>query len=194
MTDPASTPAPARQSNNPPPPADPSAPAYSPDPQQQLAWLDHELDLQLSAYRHRRERDKHKAFALQLATVTLSATITVLLGLRTTGTVQQRLADIALALGAIITVLAAAEAFFTHRGLWLLRTHTVRDLETLRRHLDYYRAGLGTQAPDPATVQRYLAELDTALATDHTTWQQLRATTHTPDAIGTRPRSNRGAA
>jgi hypothetical protein len=143
----------------------------------QLAWLHRELDQQLSTYRRRRKRDKRKAFVLQMATVTLSATITVLLGLRTTGAAQQWLADIALALGAIITVLAAAEAFFTHRGLWILRTHTVRRLETLARHLDYQLSQLSGQPLEPTVVDRYATELDDILNEDYTRWQQLRATT-----------------
>jgi hypothetical protein len=163
-----------------------SSPATSPSPANsaaQLAWLHQELDRQLSVHRRRRKRDKRKAFVLQMATVTLSATITVLLGLRTFGAAQQRLADIALALGAIITVLAAAEAFFTHRGLWILRTHTVRRLETLARHLDYQLSRLSGQPLEPTILDRYAAELDDILNEDYTRWQQLRATapeTRTP--------------
>jgi len=144
--------------------------------------LQEELARQLTAYRRRRKRDKRKAFGLQMATVTLSATITVLLGVRTTGTAEDRLADIALALGAVITVLAAAEAFFAHRGLWILRTETVRNLEAFARRLDYYRAGLDSRAPDPAVVDALRAELDAALTADHTAWQRLRATSAVTDA------------
>jgi hypothetical protein len=156
-----------------------SSPATSPGPTDgaaQLTWLHQELDRQLSTYRRRRKRDKRKAFALQMATVTLSATITVLLGLRTAGTTQQRLADIALAFGAIITVLAAAEAFFTHRGLWIIRTHTVRRLETLARHLDYQQIGSGGRPLEPTVLDRYATELEDILNEDYTRWKQLRAT------------------
>ena len=106
-----------------------------------------------------------------------TAAITVLLGLRTIGTAQQRLADIALALGAVITVLAAAEAFFSHRGLWILRTQTVRRLETLARHLDYQQTRSAGQPLEPAILDRYAAELDDILSEDYIRWQQLRATT-----------------
>src|SRR5262249_12302877 len=153
-----------------------SSPAISPGPADsaaQFAWLHQELACQLSPYRRRRKRDKRKAFVLQMATVTLSATITVLLGWRTTGTTQQRLADIALALGAIITVLAAAEAFFTHRGLWILRTPTVRRLETLARRLDYQQNRSADQLLEPSVLDRYATELDDILNEDHTRWQQL---------------------
>src|SRR5206468_11572693 len=115
-------------------PAEPSTASSgsgSNNSKEHFTWLQHELNRQLTAYRRRRKRDKRKAFVLQMATVILSATITVLLGIRATGFVQQYLTDIAIALGAIITVLAAAEAFFGHRGLWILRSHTVRRLEAL---------------------------------------------------------------
>jgi hypothetical protein len=159
------------------PVSSPAAGAGPADSAAQLAWLRQELDRQLSAYRRRRKRDKRKSFALQMATVTLSAAITVLLGLRTTGTAQQRLADIALALGAIITVLAAAEAFFSHRGLWILRTRTVRRLETLARHLDYQLSRSAGQPLERAVLDRYATALDDILNEDYTRWQQLRATT-----------------
>jgi hypothetical protein len=162
------------------PDVSPSSPATSPSPPDstaQFAWLHQEAGRQLSNYRRRRRRDKRKAFVLQMATVTLSATITVLLGLRTTGTTQQRLADIALILGAVITVLAAAEAFFTHRGLWILRTHTVRRLETLIRRLDYQQTRSLGHPLEPTALDRYAAELDDILSEDQTRWQQLRATT-----------------
>jgi hypothetical protein len=130
-----------------------------------------------------------------MATVTLSAAITVLLGLRTTGTTQQRLADIALALGAIITVLVAAEAFFTHRGLWILRTRTVRRLETLARHLDYQQTRSAGRSLEPTVLDRYATELDDILNEDDTRWQQLRATTpetrSTPETAGKASTSTR---
>jgi hypothetical protein len=110
-----------------------------------------------------------------MATVTLSGAITVLLGLRVTGVAERRLDDIALTMGALITVLAAAEAFFTHRGLWILRTVTVHRLETLRRRVEYYRSGLGESDPTGAAVDGHFAELDRILAQDEVAWQQLRA-------------------
>lgn len=163
--------------------------SISSDPVAKMAWLHGELDQQVTVYRRRRRRDKRKAFALQMATVTLSATITVLLGLRVTGNVQQTLADIALALGALITVLAAAEAFFAHRGLWILRTETVRNLEALRRHIAYYESGLDGTPAGSGDVDRYQAELDQILAADHVVWQRLRQSSTEQTAPGILPAS-----
>jgi hypothetical protein len=202
---PPGTPRPPSDDPRPSPPAapvpgtapQPAAPGTTPqdgatgspagDSAARLTWLHQELGRQLAAYRRRRKRDKRKAFGLQMATVTLSATITVLLGVRATGTTQERLADVALALSAIITVLAAAEAFFAHRGLWILRTETVRNLEAFARRLDYFQAGLDGQPPDPATVEELQAELDGILAADHTAWQHLRAATSASPDTADRP-------
>jgi hypothetical protein len=138
-------------------------------------FLRAELNKQQERFARRRQRDKRKAFTLQMATVTLSASITVLLGLRLTAGIQQTLANVALALGALVTVLAAMEAFFNHRGLWISRTVTVRRLEELRRHVDYKLAGLSDGEISPQLVDELLAELDHIVADDNKSWLRLRS-------------------
>ena len=139
----------------------------------QWQFLHRQVDRQLALFGRRRRRDKRKAFGLQMATVTLSATITVLLGLRTAGPTRTVLLNIALGLGALITVLAAAEAFFTHRRLWVLRTNTVRRLEALSRHVDFHTAGADGRPPDAGVLTASLAELDAIIADDQKAWQHL---------------------
>lgn len=141
----------------------------------QLGFVRNEVERQLALYRRRRRRDKRKAFTLQMATVCLSATITVLLGLRTAGDVRTWLLNIALVLGALVTVLAAAEAFFTHRRLWVLRTTTVRRLEGLARRLGFLAAGPESNS-DQAALDRCLAELNRILSDDQKAWLHLRET------------------
>ena len=137
-------------------------------------FLRGEVDRQLAQFGRRRRRDKRKAFGLQMATVTLSATITVLLGLRTSDATRTWLLNIALGLGALITVLAAAEAFFTHRRLWVLRTATVRRLETLSRHVDFHMTGAdGRPTSDGGVLATCLTELDAIVAGDQKAWQHL---------------------
>jgi hypothetical protein len=83
------------------------------------------------------------------------------------------LLNIALVLGALITVLAAAEAFFTHRRLWVLRTATVRRLETLSRHVDFNAAAASGQPADAGALAACLAELDAILAEDLKAWRHM---------------------
>lgn len=143
------------------------------DVQARWRFLRSEVDRQLTLFGRRRRRDKRKAFGLQMATVTLSATVTVLLGLRTSDPTRTLLLNIALVLGALITVLAAAEAFFTHRRLWVLRTATVRRLETLARHVDFHTAGTDGRPVDAGVLTACLAELDAIITDDQKAWQHM---------------------
>jgi hypothetical protein len=141
-----------------------------------VALLRAELDHQQRRFARRRRRDKRKSFALQMATVALSATITVLLGLRVEAGLQQTLANLALVLGALVTVLAAMEAFFNHRGLWVARTVTVRRLEALRRQTEYQLAGLADGEVTPEVVDGLRARLEEIVAEDQQAWLRLRST------------------
>jgi hypothetical protein len=143
--------------------------------QERVGFLRAELERQQQRFTHRRRRDKRKSFALQMATVALSATITVLLGLRVEAGLQRTLANLALVLGALVTVLAAMEAFFNHRGLWVARTVTVRRLEELRRQIDYQLAGLTDGEVDSAVVDGLLARLEAIVADDQQAWLRLRS-------------------
>jgi hypothetical protein len=139
-----------------------------------VAFLRAELDRQQQQFAHRRRRDKRKAFALQMATVTLAAAITVLLGLRVGVGLQNILANSALVLGALVTVLAAMEAFFNHRGLWVSRSVTVRRLEELRRRFDYQFAGSAGDVQENE-VEGMLTRLNEILADDQQAWLRLRS-------------------
>lgn len=131
----------------------------------------------LQNYKGRRKRDKRKAFSLQMATVTLSATISILLGLRNFTALEAWFANIALGLGALITVLAAADAFYSHRELWILRTRTVRELEALSRELAYYESSLGGDQPERSEVDRFFERLNEIVRKDSEDWGRLRTPT-----------------
>jgi hypothetical protein len=142
---------------------------------ERIAFLRAEMDRQRQQFVRRRRRDKRKAFVLQMATVTLSAAITVLLGLRVGTGTQRVLANVALTLGALVALLAAMEAFFNHRGLWVSRTVTLRRFEELRRRIDYRLAELSDHEVEPTAVDRLLTELNEILADDQRAWMQLRS-------------------
>jgi hypothetical protein len=149
-----------------------------------------ELDRQHQRFTRRRRRDKRKAFALQMATVVLSATITVLLGLRVAAGLQRTLANLALVLGALVTVLAAMEAFFNHRGLWVVRTVAVRRLEELGRQVDYQLAGLTDGEIQPEVVDGLLTQLEQIVADDQQAWLRLRSTEPQPTTPGQGPETS----
>jgi hypothetical protein len=152
-----------------------------------VAFLRAELDRQLARASSQRRRDKGMAFRLQMATVALSAAITVLLGVRVGTRVQPVLADVALAFGALVTVLAAFEAFYNHRGLWVNRTVTVQRLYELRRRVEYQLAGLVDGEVQPDVVDELFAQLNQILADDNQAWLRLRSVEAHPSTPGTPP-------
>lgn len=135
-----------------------------------------ELERQIAYFNRSRERDKRKAQFLQVSTVALSATITVLLGIRAGDEARNVFANIALTCGAIVTVLAAFDAFYNHRQLWIIRAHTVAELNVLRRRWLFHEAGTHGK-PERIredTVAEFAAELNRILAADEASWQRLR--------------------
>ncbi|MEV6206292.1 SLATT domain-containing protein [Kitasatospora sp. NPDC051914] len=143
--------------------------------QRQLVYVEQEVSSQLRIRTRRRNADRKRAFGLQISTVGLSAVITVLLGVQVGEPARQWLADVALGLGAAITVLAAWQTFFSHRALWLQRADTVHRLGALERRLAFHRAGLGDGEPDPVQVAGFLAEYEEIAQADHDSWTRVRS-------------------
>jgi hypothetical protein len=141
--------------------------------QEKVEVLVNQIRSQIDLFSRRRRRDKRKAFALQVATVVASASITVLLGLGKADEQGLR-QEVALILGALITVLSAFEAFFNHRHLWIVRTETVRRLERLRRKLDFYLAGLASTDLNESAIDSFRRELDEILEEDQQKWLHMR--------------------
>jgi len=90
------------------------------------------------------------------------------------------MSNIALSLGALVTVLSAVEAFFNHRGLWITRTVTVRRLEDLGRRVEYELAGRDELEISPELVDRLQVELAQIIHDDQQAWLGLRSADSTP--------------
>jgi hypothetical protein len=67
----------------------------------------------------------------------LAGVVTVLIGLQGETFDQTLLRNLALALGALITVVNAFDAFFDHRSLWIKKTVTLSRLYALKRDLSF---------------------------------------------------------
>lgn len=141
---------------------------------EKYGYLLNEISSQKSAFLKRRRRDKHRAFLLAMATVTLSAAITVLLGMHVSTASRQILANIALVLGALTTVLSTYEAFYNHRGLWIGRSITLSRIEDLERRVNY-TAQDDTAEQDGRHVDHFMAELNRVIWEGREAWLRLRA-------------------
>src|SRR5262245_50441485 len=108
----------------------------------QLKFLQDEVDLHVKRFGDDAARHKKGALRLKLTSVLLAAGITMLLGLRLDSAfVKDLFSNVALVLGAMITVFSAYEAFFDPRALWVRETVTCVRLKDLQRTCDSGRPG-----------------------------------------------------
>jgi hypothetical protein len=149
-----------------------------------IVFVRSEVEAELARFRQRRKRDKRKAFGLQMGVVTLAAVSTVLLGLHgADAAVARQLANVALVCTAAVTVITAAEAFFSHRDLWILRTATVRDLEALQRKIKYHEVGAQGAATDHIRADALFSELSAIIENDRKLWERIRNSGPTPRSV-----------
>jgi hypothetical protein len=142
---------------------------------EQLNWLQTEVDDLVKRYQRESAHHKKHAFRLRIMSVLLAATITVLLGLKLQNTpLAEYLSNVALILGAAITVLSAYEAFFDPRALWVRETVTFARLKDLQRDLRFWASGLDAETIDVEVLGRYKSKLDSILEDTLKYWMKIR--------------------
>lgn len=153
--------------------------------EEKLKFLQNELDNRIESFAHKRNGDKSKAFRLKIYAVCFAGAITILLGVKVDGLATHLhltvdglatiLKDVALVLGAIITVLNAIEAFYDHRSLWIRETATLVRLYSLKTDMNYAVAGLEGSEIDVASLNKFKDRYESILADDLNAWLKLRA-------------------
>ena len=142
--------------------------------EEKLKVLEKELNDRIKNFRWKRTDDKKKAFALKIFAVMFAGAITVLLGLRVAPSVSDVFKNIALALGAIIAVLNAIEAFYDHRSLWIRRTVSLARLYDLERQLKFYVSGTDMADIDEEKLENFMDKFREILKDDLTSWLKMR--------------------
>jgi hypothetical protein len=122
----------------------------------------------------KRKQARKKAFVLNSLAVALAAAITVLLGMEGLGPAATPFKNVALAFGAIITVVNAWEAFYNHRGLWIMHTIAWVKLLQLQKDIDYYTAGREPDEVEPKEVDRFGETYRKILHEDFAEWIRIR--------------------
>lgn len=142
---------------------------------ERLNWLQTEVDDLVKRYQRESAQHKKTAFRLRIMSVLLAAAITVLLGLKLQNTpLAEYFSNVALILGAAITVLSAYEAFFDPRALWVRETVTFARLKDLQRDLRFWASGLDPEAIDVEVLGRYKSKLDSVLEDTLKYWMKIR--------------------
>ena len=117
--------------------------------------------------------ERSKAVILKTMAVTLAAAITVLLGLEG-GVVDETVAkNLALFFGAVIVVVNAWEAFFSHRSLWIMHTINRARMDALETDIDFYLAGRNPEEIDPGEAEGFAARFRSIGETGLAQWLRL---------------------
>lgn len=142
--------------------------------EEKLKFFESELDSRIKDVSQKRKRDKTKAFSLKIFAVIFAAAITMLLGLKVDDTTGLILQNLALMLGAIITILNAVEAFYDHRSLWIRRTVTLASLYDLRRDLSILAIEFKQGEFNSGALNKLMNRYDRILANDLKAWLKMR--------------------
>lgn len=146
-------------------------------PNEQLDYFTSELKVLVDRYKHESSHYKIIAFRLKIISVLLAAIITILLGLKFSHSnveVSNILSNIALFLGASITVLSAYEAFFDPRALWVRETVTFVRLKDLQRDLDFWKSGNDPSEITLEELRIFKMRLDRILDDTLKYWMKIR--------------------
>ena len=140
-----------------------------------LLWLQAEIDKLVERYHDECTRFKREAFQLRIVSVILAALITVLLGLKfRNDALTAWFSNIALVLGAAISVLSAYEAFFDPRALWVRETVTFARLKDLQRDVRFWTSGVDPGAVRPEMLEMFKRRLDAILEDTLKYWMKIR--------------------
>ena len=142
---------------------------------EQQEYLKDQLAKLIVCFKDDRERHKKLALLLKGLIVSMAGLVTVLLGWKEASEViQPILGNIALVLGAAITVVSAYEAFFDPRILWVRETVVFARLTDLNRDLAYAVAGAQGGELDNAALKEFKVRLDAILEDSLKAWLRLR--------------------
>ena len=142
---------------------------------ERLNCLQTDLDKLVTRYSGEAGRHKKTALTLKITSVIFAALITVLLGLTLESeALKDTLRNVALTLGAVVTVLSAYEAFFDPRALWIRETVAFARLKDLQRDLRFWSSGIDPESLDPQMIDMFKRRLDHILDDSLKYWMKIR--------------------
>jgi hypothetical protein len=108
--------------------------------QEKAEWLRKRIEQSIEKATLRTSENQRRATIIKITTILFAGTSTILLGLQITG-FEKAFKDTAFVLGALITILSAAEPFFNYRALWVEHERAEYQFRLLKDDLEFYLAG-----------------------------------------------------
>ena len=133
-----------------------------------------EIDCAINFFQIKHKKTKRKAYAIKISSVCFSVLITVVLGLSINEDLGDLVKNIALVLGAIVTIINAVDAFYNYGALWIKNTVTLSKLRELRRKIEFYSAGCDPADFSEKKLNEFLHELQKISKDDIKEWLRIR--------------------
>lgn len=143
------------------------------DLKQKLDTLRNELNFSIEYFEYKHKKTKTRVNVVKITSVTFSVLITVVLGLNSENLVET-FKNIAIVLGAVVTIINAVDAFYNYGALWVKNAVTLSKLRELKRELDFYAAGCEPEDISESKLNEFLNKLQQILKDDIKQWLRIR--------------------
>ncbi|ERI93963.1 hypothetical protein HMPREF1982_01271 [Clostridiales bacterium oral taxon 876 str. F0540] len=125
-------------------------------------------------FKSKHRRTKNRAYAIKITSVCFSALITVILGLSASGSLLDIFKDIALVLGAAVTIINAVDAFYNYGALWIKNAVTLSKLRELNIKIEMYSVGCEDTELSEKKINEFIGEFQRILKDDMKEWLRIR--------------------
>ncbi len=139
----------------------------------QLEVLKSQLAKQLDGFKERRKRNQRNATIAKALTIIFGFGITILLGLNVGDALKPLFTNIALILGASVTMLAAWDAFANYRAFWYRYTFTYTQLLSLRSEIEF-EFPENSEKISEADVKKFYRKYQGILDETNEYWRDMR--------------------
>jgi hypothetical protein len=159
-------------------------------PDNQLVFLRERLKMNKEFFRRKSRRNRRRSVLVKVSIATLGAVITIVLGLKSTSVItlsSETAANVALMLGALVTILSVTEATFDFRWVWINYSMTLTLIYGLDDELEYLSAREGGASAEQ--LDSIFRRLQTTLADINDSWanRRLRDVAQSPEPAKTSP-------
>jgi len=133
-----------------------------------------EMNCSISYFEDKHKRTKNRAYGIKITSVCFSALITVVLGLSVSKNLLDLFRNIALILGAAVTIINAVDAFYNYGALWIKNAVTLSKLRELKIKSEMYSAGCQDSDLSEKKINEFIGEFQKILKEDMKEWLRIR--------------------
>jgi hypothetical protein len=141
--------------------------------EKKLNILKNQLAKQIEGFRERRRLNHRNATIIKALTIIFGFGITVFLGLDVDAALKSIFINIALVLGASVTMLAAWDAFSNYRSLWYRYTFTYTQFLSLKAEIEFEFPENSTNLTE-ASVIKLRKKFQAILEETNEYWRDIR--------------------